>query len=278
MQTNFIKHLFTAVLLLGCSVVFAQEFMVNTIEYKVIDKNKKLVEVTGCDREISYENLVIPRNVTRNGVKYTVTCVGESAFYQTPIDKLTLPSSVTRIRDGAFCKSGISSFTIPSSVTHIGGGAFYQNRIQTLTIPATVKSIGEGAFSGPETLTRIKVDANNPFYDSRNNCNAIIEKRTNRLISGCKSTIIPNGVTRIGDSAFCWSGLSRVTIPSTVTSIGQEAFRGCDFSSIVVPNSVKNIGWRAFGDCSNLKSITLPRHITNVDELDLPEGCRIIWR
>ena len=72
--------------------------------------------------------------------------------------------------------------------------------------------------------TRIKavlVDENNKVYDSRNNCNAIIETATNTLIQGCQNTIIPEGVTTIGESAFygCES-LTSINIPNGVTTIG----------------------------------------------------------
>jgi hypothetical protein len=72
------------------------------------------------------------------------------------------------------------------------------------------------------------VDSSNTVYDSRDNCNAIIETATNTLIQGCKSTIIPNSVTSIGEEVFnrCTS-LSSITIPSSVTSIGSDAFYSC---------------------------------------------------
>ena len=77
-------------------------------------------------------------------------------------------------------------------------------------------------------LTSIVVDEGNSVYDSRNNCNAIIETATNTLHSGCQTTVIPNSVTSIGENAFdgC-SGLTSVTIGSGVTSIGMYAFRNC---------------------------------------------------
>ena len=75
----------------------------------------------------------------------------------------------------------------------------------------------------------MKVDANNPKYDSRENCNAIIETSSNTLIYGCQTTVIPNSVTSIGTSAFSGcSGLTSVTIPNSVTSIGGYAFSNCD--------------------------------------------------
>lgn len=88
--------------------------------------------------------------------------------------------------------------------------------------------IGKAVFSNCEGLMSINVDVNNPNYDSRDNCNAIIETNTNTLISGCQKTSIPNSVTIIGDLAF-W-GFTRITsivIPKNVIIIGQNSFLRC---------------------------------------------------
>ena len=77
-------------------------------------------------------------------------------------------------------------------------------------------------------MTTIVVESGNTVYDSRNNCNAIVESATNTLMFGCKNTIIPNSVTSIGDRAFYGCrGLTSVTIGNSVTSIGKGAFEGC---------------------------------------------------
>ena len=83
-----------------------------------------------------------------------------------------------------------------------------------ITILDSVTSIGNSAFEGCSGLTSISVDVNNPKYDSRNNCNAIIETETNTLIAGCKNTIIPDSVTSIGKDAFLGcSGFKEIRIP-----------------------------------------------------------------
>ena len=89
-------------------------------------------------------------------------------------------------------------------------------------------SIGNYAFDGCFGLTSIVVEEGNSVYDSRNNCNAIIETATNTLLLGIVTTIIPKSVTIIGNSAFrdC-TNLTDITIPNSVTSIGDYAFRGC---------------------------------------------------
>ena len=141
-----------------------------------------------------------------------------------------IPSSVTRIGERAFWDcSELTSIKIPSSVTRIGDGAFDGcSGLTGIEIPSSVTSIGNSAFYGCSGLTSINVEAGNVVYDSRDNCNAIIEKETNTLIQGCKNTKIPSSVTEIGRYAFdgC-SGLMSIEIPSSVTSIGNYAFRDC---------------------------------------------------
>ena len=110
------------------------------------------------------------------------------------------------------------------------------------------------------------VESGNPRYDSRNNCNAIIETADNTLIVGCKNTIIPNSVTSIGGWAFsyCW-GLTSINIPNSVTAIGAGAFEGCDgLTSVDISNSVTSIGRYAFLNCWNLTSINIPNSVTSI--------------
>lgn len=110
------------------------------------------------------------------------------------------------------------------------------------------------------------MEEGNTVYDSRNDCNAIIETATNTIIAGCQNTVIPNDVTSIGDYAFVGcSNLTSITIPSGVTDIGYAAFSGCNnLVSITIPNSVMGIGESAFSRCSNLTSITIPNSVTSI--------------
>ena len=154
------------------------------------------------------------------------------------------------------------------SVTSIGEHAFSRcyDRVTSVTIPNSITSIDQYAFSRCYGLTSLVVDKNNGTYDSRNNCNAIIETSTNNLIVGCKNTIIPNSVTSIGRNAFygC-SGLTSVAIPNSVTSIGGGAFCFCSgLTSVTIPNSVTSIGGYAFCDCSGLTSVTIPNSVTSI--------------
>ena len=189
---------------------------------------------------------VIPETVTRNGTTFSVTSIGDNAF--------------------SICTT-LTSITIPNSVTSIGDAAFlYCPALTSITIPESVTSIGNTAFVYCPALTSIVVESGNSVYDSRSNCNAIIETATNTLIVGNQSTIIPNRVTSIGDYAFfgC-SGLTFITIPNRVMSIGDYAFCGCSgITFITIPNSVTKIGGDAFSGCSGLAAVTIGNGVQNI--------------
>jgi hypothetical protein len=135
-----------------------------------------------------------------------------------------------------------------------------------VTISSGTTNIGNTAFNRCSGLTSITVDVNNPVYDSRNNCNGIIETATNTLTLGCKGTVIPNTVTAIGNKAFyrC-NKLTRIVIPNSVVTIGDSAFSDCwSLTSVTIPNSVTTINGSAFSSCINLSSITLPSSLTTL--------------
>ncbi len=137
---------------------------------------------------------------------------------------------------------------------------YYQCKsLKTITIPSSVSKMEKTPFPGCSELTTIIVDPDNTLFDSRDNCNAIIESSTNILMTGCKNTIIPNNVTSIGNHAFygC-SDLISLTIPSSVTSLGEYVFMNCSkLNSITIPSSVTSIGYHAFSGCSGLTSVTV---------------------
>lgn len=160
----------------------------------------------------------------------------DSPFKDYEIRKATVKYGITSIGDSAFSGcSGMTELTLPNSVTSIGDCAFYGcTGLTELILPNSVRSIGDIAFTYCSGLEKITVESGNSCYDSRDNCNSIIDTEFNTLIVGCKNSVIPNSVTSIGYYAFygC-SGLTELTLPDSVASIGDGAFICCsDLSKI----------------------------------------------
>lgn len=171
-----------------------------------------------------------------------------------------IPNSVVEIGKNAFCGADLSKINLPNGLQIIDDDAFsYCSELHSLTIPSSVTEIGTEAFSYVSNINEIVVDQQNPKYDSRNDCNAIIETKTNTLIFGCGNTIVPEGVTRLEDRAFAnCKSLEEIELPDSVTSIGHWCFSKSSLKSIVIPDTVTEIGSAAFWECRALEKITIP--------------------
>ena len=177
------------------------------------------------------------------------------------ITELIIPNTVDSIPAYAFdfCKS-FTSITIPNSVTFIGKYAFELcSNVKSIFIPKSVKCIQEAAFTGGVNLQSMIVEEGNPMYDSRDNCNAIIETESNTLIAGCSVTNMPKSVIHIGAYAFSYQYLlNSIEVPDGIIAIGDNAYYGCgNATSIFIPNSVSHIGRWALYACYSLNSIVV---------------------
>ena len=269
------------------------------VYFRILSEEEKTAEIISGENKYTGD-VVIPESVIYNGEEYRVTSIGESAFeYCSGLTSVVIPNTVTTIGDYAFYYCGnlisapipnsitnigyyaflgcsnLTSVTIPNSVTTIERGAFARCGFTNIVIPSSVTSIEEGAFAACHNLANIVVDENNPVYDSRENCNAIIDTESNKLIAACRNTVIPNSVTIIENYAFmeCYSHTS-LEIHNGVTTIGESAFRDCDnLTSVEIPNSVTSIGDYAFYECDGLTSIT---SLIPADKLFVP-GSYAFW-
>ena len=215
---------------------------------------------SGCTSLISTN---LPTNIFSIGSYVFNNCIS--------LTSITIPDNVLVIGAYAFCGcSNLTSVIIPNGVTEIRDQAFFGcSSITAIAIPQNVRLIGERAFGGCTNLTSITVASENTTYDSRYNCNAIIEISSKTLIVGCKNTKIPSyNVTQIGNNAFynC-SSLTSITIPENITTIGSNAFSGCSGLKIIeIPNSCETIDYNAFRDCSKLKIVDIGNGVTGIGD------------
>ena len=277
---NHLSRLLCIALFICAFDTSAQEIMNNSLDetieidnYVRIDglwykfKGNQVRVVSRKTRHDYPADIVIPDTIIYKNIKYPVTSIGPRAFkYDEKIKSVTIPSTVKEIEEGSFygCTS-LEKVVIPPSITSIGESAFYLcTNLKSINIPASVRKIEERAFSpaGFQTLT---VEPGNAFYDSRDNCNAIIETVSNTLLYGSAATVIPPTVTAIGPRAFQGViGLHSIDIPASVTEIGESAFRGCtSLKSIVIPENVQKIGLWCF-EGSGLKHAVINGNVNYV--------------
>lgn len=233
---------------------FNYEYKGQTLTYSTI--NDAEAEVRG-NNTVSGD-LEIPSKVTDGEHVYTVTALGEDAFYNCKdLTKVIIPEGVTKIGNAAFWRcSELASITIPEGVTSIGSEAFSTCRsLTSINIPESVTEIGSAAFWECTDLTSIIIPEG-------------VTEIGSETFYGCRwldSVIIRKGVTKIGSDAFshCYS-LTSINIPESVTSIGNLAFSQSGLTSVIIPEGVIEIGRGAFSHSSYLTSITIPESVTSI--------------
>lgn len=244
------------------------------------------------------------KNLTTIVLPPQITSIGSSAFFGCyRLQEIVIPEAVKKISEYAFngC-SGLQSVTLSEGLTTIGDYAFSAcSSLQGIAIPASVTSIAASAFWSCPGLTTITVDEANAVYDSRDNCNGLIQSSTNTLLLGITTTVIPSTVTTIGPSAFygnsrlqsititegvqtiddsAFSGctsLTTVILPTTLTSIGSNAFSGCKKLSLInFSFGLKTIGNAAFKGCTGLKKVLIPASVTKLNSNAFVECSRLL--
>ena len=214
--------------------------------------------------------VIIPETVTYSGKTYSVTAIGDNTFCGSGLTSIIVPNTITSIGSNAFLGTpwynnqpdGIvyagpvaykykgtmldgTSIILRDGTVSITNSAFYGcSGLTSITIPNSVTSIGDGAFSYCSGLNTITIENGNPVYDSRDNCNAIIHTSDNKIIAGCKNTIIPNTVTSIDGQELTLHVNDEG--PDTYEYDGYGAFSGIEMESLTIPVNITNIGHGAF--------------------------------
>lgn len=225
----------------------AERFEEGPYEYEEFGENSVMLVSCKSPSEINTGDVCyIPTHVTHEGHEYIVESIGISAF-----------ANINEIR----------KVVVGEGVEIINNNAFYNCvNLDSIYIPSTVIIFDKKVFGRCRNLRRIVVDAENECFDSRYNCNAVIDTHTNKLLAACPNTKIPPSVKTIGNSSFynC-IGLEELDIPEGVELIESFAFEGCcDLKRISLPQSLVTIAYSVFENCTSLKSLYFPKNVTNL--------------
>lgn len=269
--------------LLATATAFAVQAQTTPIPFEDQEVKRICVENwdTNGDGELSYDEAAAVTDLGENAFMYNKNIV---AF-----DELKYFTGVTRLRDNTFClcenlkkisfppelhfvgfqvcfSTKLTNVELPLNLDTIRARAFSYCQLEKVRIPASVRKIESEAFCVNNNLSEIIVEEGNQYYESPNNCNAIIEKSSHTLIAGCDNTVIPEGVERIGMSAFEDCLFETIAIPSSLKAIEGRAFLGCsNLSHIELPEGLQSIGFWAFYMSPKLTSLHIPSTVTEIE-------------
>jgi len=238
----------------ACFAAIGDTVVVDGITYTATSDTEAEVS----DAESTVTKAVIPASVEINGTTYTVTAIGESAFYYSKVTSAELPNTVTEIKDKGFyncplaaIKFGtglksigryglsytqLTSIAIPEGVEKIDDSAFFRtDKLQTVTFPSTLKEIGPSCFY-KSAITSVDLPGS-------------LETLGNKAFLNCSKltdVTLGEGITAIGEGTFYGTAITSITLPSTVTSIGDEAFYDAPLASFTIPAGLESIGSSAF--------------------------------
>ncbi len=278
----FTKSLLALLLTLCSYSVWAYDFMVDGVCYNITSSSNRTVGVTytGANQGTAsdYEGVVtIPETVSYQGTTYTVTSIGQFAFYQAyNVTAVTMPNTITTIGQNTFYNcTGITEMVLSEGVTSLGQYAFQGcTALEKVTIPSALATLDTYTFYNctalkeielPSTLTQI---GQRVFY----NCSAL------------KEIELPSTLTQIGQYAFSGcSALTTVSVPDEVTTMDTYIFQDCtSLVSAKLPKGMESISGGTFSGCSSLKEVTLPeapttfgnylfQNCTAIEKIDIPQ-------
>lgn len=259
----------------------------NETDFKYIRENLTALEVLDLsgtnmtvfpNRALAFyhgENTTLKEVILPEGL----ISIEEAAFANcTALEKLNVPSTVNTLGRWILENTKVTSFTIPQGVTEIPASCFYGSAITTINIPTSVKTIGNWAFQDakltevviPSSVTSIgkwafRCDNDNPTLQS-----VIIEANITEIPEGCfylqtklTSLSLPEGITAIGDDAFCGCKISSLTLPSSLKTIGARAFSNNGITQLTIPNKVESIGNAAFAH-NSIDNIDFPATLVSL--------------
>ncbi len=227
-------------------------------------------------------NLVIPNEISNNGINYTVTAIDNNAFSNcTELEIVVVPNSVIIIGEEAFHNcNNLRMVQLGTSVKKIGASAFLScSKLQQINLPNSLTEISKHAFSNCSSLEEVIIP--NQIKN--------IETYTFYSCEKLKNIKFPSSLEYIGEAAFAFcKNLDSLSFSNNLKVIDNKAFSSCvKLQKINLPESLVTIGSAAFSSCSSLKSIRIPNlvkeinnstfvYCKNLEEIFLPSGLREI--
>ncbi|WP_298763835.1 leucine-rich repeat domain-containing protein [uncultured Polaribacter sp.] len=271
---TLIKQSILWLLLLISTIGFSQTFTDNGYNFNVLSTNPNEVELTGGGSANA-----IPSSATdSNGIVYTVTTIGNSA-YRNRASSVTLPNTITTIKFRAFRDNNpLTSITLPASVATIEGEAFFEGGLNEIialgSVPASISASSFGTRSNidltiPSGTENIYNENGWTGFKTINGETPIGGTFTNNGFTYRIASKNPNTVSLVNANNAAGS----VTIPEiinfesknfTVTAIGGNAFRDDPITALMLPNTIKVIGSSAIRS-TNLTSLVLPNSVTTIE-------------
>ena len=240
--------------------------IINDNEYEIKPANP--TELSGT--------IVLPSAI--NGLP--VTTISPSAFEgATKLTSIIIPDSVLEIGPSAFSDcTNLQRIRMPKNLKKISNLTFYnclslqevrlpacdeiQNAafsncqsLKSLRIPQQVKEIGHNIIENCNVLTSLIVEDGNRFYRSEGNC--IIEKKSDRLITGCSASEIPSGIKTIAAFSFVGVMFEDFSLPSTIETIEYFAFVECSSPSFYLPENVIEFYGASYSHGVNLTKLSV---------------------
>lgn len=207
-------------------------------------------KVVKCLESPNVTDVRVPSTVELNGVSYSVTEIGEKAFYQNKyVTSVSLPESITVVSNQGFASmTALEKINVPGNLKTIGEWAFYScHTKQNFVLPATVEEVGRFALSSSfntvdmskaEKVTKIEEKT---FYNSAS-----------------ANIILPPYLEEIGEEAFWSADIKSIELPSTLRKLGKKAFYSSDLTAVVLPEGIEEIPEYCYGSAKGIETVELP--------------------
>ena len=286
------------------AIAFLWSLMIHAVTVEIdgiayyINLKTGLTEVTSNATHPYSGDIVIPEKIVYEETEYTVTGIGEKAFFQKDITSVTFPKSITSIGASAFmycqvlnsieipehvtiiptdafasCES-LKHVKLPEGITSIGNSAFNScYGLDSIIIPNTVQTIEDWAFAGCEHLSYVKIpqQLKTVGQGAFGSCPSLAYVDIPDLSSWAMITFnnyTANPLYYAKKLIVNGEEITDLVIPDDVTYIGGNAFRCCmNLTSVTIGDHVRSIGLGAFMECSNITSIIIGEDVTSIDRL-----------